>query len=298
MGIDNYYERFQIRNKTFDTMDWIEQSINKIEIKKASIDSSGNLEIGYPSYSAVHIFKEKEGPDNAILYTYREDNLKVGDMIVKQTFTDGIEKTENRETFLLFEESPRVDGSKNIRVFSTIEANAVIKESKGGYFPAYFKGEMRSESQIDYSLKGNIGTLDSTALVIVPVSQFQIKNNSVFSEIRSMKSSTPSHFSWEVADKDDITTTGMQYITVKKILKEPSITPEEPKDPSKNYLAAGSVVEVPTKGGFFAAIPNVKVLERKALKVVFEVPNEPGELEIWTKNEEGNEIPTKYTVVI
>lgn len=313
MVTDNYIERYKQKNdKTLKvSVDWIENSINQVDISKCYVDNKGELVIEDLLLKAVHIFKEKEGPDNAVLYTYRDDGLQLGDMIVKQAFDkNGEELLMNREVFLLFEEAPRVDGSTDIRVFSTIEANAIIKEANGTYFLGYFKGEMRSESQIDYALKVNLATLDSLAMLIVPRREFQVLNRHIFTEIKSTKTGESSYFSWEVSDKDDITTSGMQYVSIKKILREPEIIiedpeeeiptdPEEPTEPVvPAIIAANSTVEVVTSGGYFAADQNVKILQRKATLVVFEAPIMPGELNISTKNAEGEIITTKYMVII
>ena len=308
MVTDNYIERYKLRNdKTLKvSVDWIENSINQVDISKCHVDSKGELVIEDLLLKAVHIFKEKEGPDNAVLYTYRDDGLQLGDMIVKQAFDKhGEELLMNREVFLLFEEAPRVDGSTDIRVFSTIEANAIIKELNGTYFLGYFKGEMRSESQIDYALKVNLATLDSLAMLIVPRREFQVLNKHIFTEIKSTKTGESSYFSWEVSDKDDITTSGMQYVSIKKTLREPEIIIEDPEEeiPTEpvvpaNVIAANSTVEVVTSGGYFAADQNVKILQRKATLVVFEAPIMPGELNISTKNAEGEIITIKYMVII
>lgn len=308
MVTDNYIERYKLRNdKTLKvSVDWIENSINQVDISKCHVDNKGELVIEDSLLKAVHIFKEKEGPDNAVLYTYRDDGLQLGDMIVKQAFDKhGEELLMNREVFLLFEEAPRVDGSTDIRVFSTIEANAIIKELNGTYFLGYFKGEMRSESQIDYALKVNLATLDSLAMLIVPRREFQVLNKHIFTEIKSTKTGESSYFSWEVSDKDDITTSGMQYVSIKKTLREPEIIIEDPEEeiPTEpvvpaNVIAANSTVEVVTSGGYFAADQNVKILQRKATLVVFEAPIMPGELNISTKNAEGKIIDTKYMVII
>lgn len=308
MVTDNYIERYKQRNdKTLKvSVDWIENSINQVDISKCHVDNKGELVIEDLLLKAVHIFKEKEGPDNAVLYTYRDDGLQLGDMIVKQAFDKhGEELLMNREVFLLFEEAPRVDGSTDIRVFSTIEANAIIKELNGTYFLGYFKGEMRSESQIDYALRVNLATLDSLAMLIVPRREFQVLNKHIFTEIKSTKTGESSYFSWEVSDKDDITTSGMQYVSIKKTLREPEIIIEDPEEeiPTEpvvpaNVIAANSTVEVVTSGGYFAADQNVKILQRKATLVVFEAPIMPGELNISTKNAEGEIITTKYMVII
>ncbi len=308
MVTDNYIERYKLRNdKTLKvSVDWIENSINQVDISKCHVDNKGELVIEDLLLKAVHIFKEKEGPDNAVLYTYRDDGLQLGDMIVKQAFDKhGEELLMNREVFLLFEEAPRVDGSTDIRVFSTIEANAIIKELNGTYFLGYFKGEMRSESQIDYALRVNLATLDSLAMLIVPRREFQVLNKHIFTEIKSTKTGESSYFSWEVSDKDDITTSGMQYVSIKKTLREPEIIIEDPEEeiPTEpvvpaNVIAANSTVEVVTSGGYFAADQNVKILQRKATLVVFEAPIMPGELNISTKNAEGEIITTKYMVII
>lgn len=308
MVTDNYIERYKLRNdKTLKvSVDWIENSINQVDISKCHVDNKGELVIEDLLLKAVHIFKEKEGPDNAVLYTYRDDGLQLGDMIVKQAFDKhGEELLMNREVFLLFEEAPRVDGSTDIRVFSTIEANAIIKELNGTYFLGYFKGEMRSESQIDYALRVNLATLDSLAMLIVPRREFQVLNKHIFTEIKSTKTGESSYFSWGVSDKDDITTSGMQYVSIKKILREPEIIiedpeeeiPTEPEAPA-NVIAANSTVEVVTSGGYFAADQNVKILQRKATLVVFEAPIMSGELNISTKNAEGEIITIKYMVII
>lgn len=297
---DNYVERFKKRNNQQEDVDWISNSINKVQIKKGQINHLGNLSVEGNACDAVHIFQDKEGPNNAILYTYREDGFKLGDLIVKQSFKNGEELVGNRETYFLFEESPRVDGSENTRVFTTIEANAIVKAKAGTFFPAYFKGEMRTELKISYSAKSNVSTLDNLALLIVPRSQFQVHNKDTFEEIKNFKGAYGSNFSWEVEDKDEITTQGMQYVSIKKTLKVPNeTTPEEEEGENKlPILAAGSVARVPTNQAHFAATPPVKVTKRTATEITFDVPGEPGEIVIETKGENGEIITTPYLIVI
>lgn len=303
MVADNYIERFAKKSNLKQIhVDWIGRSMNKISFKKAVINGQGEMKLDEPFYEGVHIFREKEGPDDAILYTYRKDGLDVGDLIVKQTFRkDSSEIVDSRECFLLFEEAPRVDGSQEIRVFSTIEANVIAHEKGGSYFAAYFKGDMRNESQLDYSLKVNFAAPDMTALMIVPIKQRLVLNSDVYVDIKSVRSSkTTPGFSWRVEDKDELTTADVQYVSIKKILRDPEIE-EEPIDPTEPLLptlAAGVVHEVPTYGAHFAASRYVKITKRQARLITFEVPSTAGELEITTMNELGEEVKITYLVVI
>lgn len=282
-------------------MDWISNSINKVQIKKGRIDNLGNLSVEGNACDAVHIFQDKEGPNNGILYTYREDGFELGDLIVKQSFQYGEELVGNRETYFLFEESPRVDGSENTRVFTTIEANAIVEAKAGTFFPAYFKGEMRAKSLLDYSTKVNLAATDMVALLIVPIKQRVVLHSDVFIHIKSLRGAvTDYNASWQVEDKDDLTTAGMQYVSLRKTLREPitETPPIEPEEPVGPTITAGTTQQVPTYGAYFTASRSVKVIKRQAELITFEAPNTAGELVITTRNNLGEDIETTYLVAI
>lgn len=300
---DNYLERFaKKQNIKIKSVDWIKKSINKISFNKGLVNNNGDVKVIGFELSGVHIFKEREGPDNGILYTYRTDGLSTGDIIVKRSLNKNqIENEENQEVFILFEETPRVDGSADIKVFSTIEVNAIVKAKDETYFAAYFKGEMRRESLLEYSAKVNLAATDMVALLIVPVKQRVVLHSDVFTRIKSLRGAVTNYnVSWQVEDKDDLTTADMQYVSLRKTLREPitETSPIEPEKPVLPTIAAGTTQQVSTYGAYFAASRSVKVIKRQAELITFEAPSTVGELVITTRNSLGQDVPTTYLVVI
>lgn len=281
MGYLNRYNKKVSNNKPNAAKNpFIEMALNKIEIQKFE---SG--EANHRKLDAVLVFRDKEGPDAGILYTYQRDGLKVGDSFVK--------KGSNEETdayYLIIEEVKRVDGSATIRVFNVLETNVLVaRNNVENSLPGYLLSNLRNNIR-QSSREGSIMEI-KTATLIVPTG-YKIRLDDKLN-VRNLITNEESYASWLVEGIDDISTPGINYIHLGQVLKEDFKDEEEIGDYD---LVALSSLTLNTNRGYIKTTPSSTILERSADRVVVIVPDIKGEFIVETKDSLGDIIETKYTV--
>lgn len=305
--VDNYLERHRKRNddsaagQSSTGTDWIGKSINKVPIHKSVVNiNTGKLTISPDSMTAVHIFKEKEGPDNGILYTYTADGLKCGDLIVKNVEQVDLQDLAPKQVYMLYEESPRVDSSAFISVFTTLETNAIICIDTATYIAGYFMGRMKKLIGLDYRNEANIASADQDASLIVS-KDVKIYPATIIRGVKSFFDTEYPQYSWQVQDIDLTSSSTMQYVTISKTLSVPFTPIPEPEEEgvvNKTTLQAGQTLEVVTASGYITTNPSAMIIKKTASRITLEVPLIPGNFSIITKNSDGELITTEYLIEI
>lgn len=281
MGYLNRYNKKVSNNRPGSASNpFIEMALNKIKIQKFVSGETNQKKL-----DAVLVFRDREGPDSGILYTYEKDGLKVSDSIVKKG-----SKIETDAYYLITEEVKRVDGSANIRVFNVLETNVLVsKDSSGEVLPGYLLSNLRSN--IKNSTKEGIVLELKKATLIVPTSYRITLNNKL--NIRNLITKEESYASWLVEGIDDVSTPGINYIYLNQALKEDFVDEEEFGETS---IIALSSLTLETNMGYIKTTPSSTILERSANKVIVVVPDIEGDYSVETKNSSGDIIETKYTV--
>lgn len=256
MGYLDRYRKRVLGNPETAKANFIEMALNKITIQKYE---SG--EILESKYDAVLIFRDKEGPDYAKLYTYADDGLKVGDCIVKKG-----EREENDVYFLITEEVKRVDTSVKIRVYNTLEANvnvSVNDELK----PAYFTSNLRSK--IRASGRGGVEIEVKESVLVAPISY-----NLKLDEVLNISNLTTNHFpniSWQVYGTDDISSPTVAYHHLTQVMKKQEpVTGLSVNLDGKAYV--GEVIRIDSEHGFLETSVAATVVKRTATYVEVQVP--------------------------
>lgn len=277
----DYLTRYKKRVGGSETpiSDFIKHALNKIEVHK--------YESGEPigdSLEAVLIFKDKEGPDTAILYTYAEDGLKVGDSIIKKG-----QREENDSFFLILEEQKRVDTSVHIRVFNTLETNVNIlgsDEKKPAYAVSNLSSTIRTSER-----QG--GSIEVKKTVLVAPRKYRIRLEDIL-DLENLSTKEKSYASWRVEGIDDITSPHVVYAHLEQTTKKKDPVDEE-TEPNVETVKSGSILELVTEDGFIKTLPTSRVIERKATRVRIQVPSDTDTLTVTIK-ENGMEKETVYKV--
>lgn len=277
----DYLTRYKKRVGGSETpiSDFIKHALNKIEVHK--------YESGEPigdSLEAVLIFKDKEGPDTAILYTYAEDGLKVGDSIIKKG-----QREENDSFFLILEEQKRVDTSVHIRVFNTLETNVNIlgsDEKKPAYAVSNLSSTIRTSER-----QG--GSIEVKKTVLVAPRKYRIQLEDIL-DLENLSTKEKSYASWRVEGIDDITSPHVVYAHLEQTTKKKDPVDEE-AEPNVETVKSGSILELVTEDGFIQTSPTSRVIERKATRVRIQVPSDTDTLSVTIKKN-GMEKETIYKV--
>ena len=256
---------------------FIENALNKITIQK--------VESGEPlgeELEAVLIFKDKDGPDSGILYTYKDDGLDVGDTIVKK---GSIEETDSY--FILVEEVKRVDGSRVIRVFNTLEANVWLSlEADTKEYPGYIVSNLKK--QIDTDEKNTIITEGKHATVVIPKS-YGFNINDILS-IKNIISKEESYSDWRIDGKDDVSSPYIVYGFLTQTFKtgKDTPTPFTLTDSSPQVQnEPGSRKVLDSLNGYIKSDRLISILNRTELTVEIRLPTEQCDVNLDLKDANG-----------
>lgn len=233
------------------------------------------------------IFNDKEGPDDAFIFSKKQkntlNNFKKGDYFIY----DGT-------YFLIYEDVKLSNKELPFIKQRAVECNVIFNVNSTNYYGAFFS-TMRKMLENDL-VKSSVLVADERPIIVVP------KNSAFVTGISFMIENKP----WIVNDYDNITNKGITYLYLEKyIVKNQTVLPIQPL---MALGAAEALDETPTLialventletyGAFFAAVPKVEILERKKNSVKFSVPFGIDEVLISTKNDSGQIIETYYKVV-
>jgi len=237
------------------------------------------------------VYQYKEGPDEAIVYTFKEDDLRKGDYFVYD-HTD----------YLAYEDQKLVDENVNHKKHRAVECN-VSFSFQGDIYKGYFISTLRRKSDSDFEGK-QLLMPDEMPLLILPKND-SLTINSIFSI-----DDKP----WKIVEYDSITNKGITYYYLERDFKrnhgdeeetliqnfnfieeEVNFTQEpEPlfaafsiqaEEDTKHEMALRPLVDYyfSTEDAYFSATPKIDVINREKTKIHFQVPFGISEVAISTK---------------
>ena len=235
------------------------------------------------------VYQYKEGPDEAIVYTFKKDDLRKGDYFVY-----------DHVNYLVFEDQRLVDDSVDHKKHRAVECNVSFKFEEETY-KGYFLSSLRRKQQPDFEGK-ELLMADEMPLLILP-SNSKITINSRF-EIESKY--------WEVKEYDEISNKGITYYYINRYVKETSkeeevipvfdFVPEE-VDIFQSEVNGQSILRpeieyiFDTEDFYFASNPKVEIILREKNRIGFKIPFGISTISIETK-ESGVIIDKTYSVVL
>lgn len=259
-----FLDRYKKRQKRVfpDASDapFIENALNKTIVHRL-VDG----EPGEEPLEAVLIFKDKDGPDFAILYTYAEDGLEIGDTIVRLG-TPGDKLTN--AFFMIAEEVKRVDGSRVIKVFKLYETNSWVKVNDIS-LPAYVLSNLKKSIGSDEN--NRIVTEDKKALMVAP-SRYGFQINQYLRFVNFI-SDEPSYAGWRIEGIDDISSPFLNYIHLKQELR---LEETPPIVPDPDLLEPSSIITLESLNGYILTDAAIKIIKRNPMSVEIRLPSSPG----------------------
>lgn len=279
---DDYINRFKRKTEvekkaTSQIGDIIAQSLSKMDV----LVNSSTLAI-----PVAFINKDKEAFSEAVMYTYIDDGVVIGDMI---NVFDRI--------YLVYKELKNIKRDGYINKFNLIECNIKFTLNNSEVRAA-FKGPLRSKYSEEENLSDNFGvTSSSEAIIIFPnvgPNALNMKQNDYF---------TVDDQSWRIITIDKITNPGITYAAVEeyfapdleKISFNENALPLEEPPTNENILIAGITHNFATEMGYFKADKNINIVERTTSSVRFIIPFNIDEINIEVKRD--GQIVSEYYLV-
>lgn len=250
------YEADFIKNSSASTI---------IHVLRTDIDKNAALTIN-----------DKEGPDNAIVFTFIEEdndlNLLKGDYF---TWKD--------KTFFIYEDEYLVHESYYQKQ-KAYECNIKFTYDDleyDGYFIESLSKILNTSLVEDIIIEDN-----EKPLLIIPY----------FDWIKTGIKINIKNYIWKIIDFDILTNEKIAYIYLDRDFntKFEDIKEEKPQ----NSIQAESDFEVNTFNSYFTSSSPVKIVFRNNEKIIFKVPFGIDEITITTKNEHNENIIETYKVVI
>lgn len=235
------------------------------------------------------VYRYQEGPDEAIVYTFKKDDLRKGDYFVY-----------DHVNYLVFEDQRLVDESVDHKKHRAVECNVSFEFEEETY-KGYFLSSLRRKQKPDFEKK-ELLMPNEMPLLILPTN-LKITINSRF-RIESKY--------WEVKEYDEISNKGITYYYIDRYVKETSkeeevipvfdFVPEEvdilqSEVNGQNTLRPEIEYIFDTEDFYFASNPKVEIILREKNRIGFKIPFGISTISIETK-ELGVIIDKTYSVVL
>ena len=241
------------------------------------------------------VYQYKEGPDEAIVYTFKKDDLRKGDYFIF-----------DHVNYLVYEDQKLTDENNNHKKHRAVECN-VSFSFEGECYKGYFVSTMRRKSDPDLEGK-QILMPDEMPLLMLPKNS-KLTINSIFVIDDDDKP-------WKVVEYDAITNRGITYYYLERDYKRNIVEDENASEPVEiNFISEEEVVDqsaldsnlvfalrpltpyaFSTEEAHFSATPRVEIISREKNKIEFEVPIEVSSVLITTKHN-NEDIDVQYLVV-
>lgn len=252
------------------------------------------------------VFNNKEGSDEVIVFEAIEKNkesweyLKKGDYFVL-----------SNNYYLIFEEFKIVKSDLSYKKYKAAECNVVFTYDYN-YYNGVFLGSARKIIN-DTILKNSVLASDEGAILILP------SNDRLKIDLNLWIGNKP----WKIKDYDDITNSGIMYISlergIKKNLNENLVEEDDlamvyilnpdkivDQQPTSDFdetdliwsLRPMTEYTFSTNFAYFVSNPKVDITNRNINSVSFKIPYGIQEILISTKNSENEIIESLYKVVM
>lgn len=276
--MSNYLDRFRYKSgiekeNASRISDVIASSLSKYEVVIERLDKAIPI---------VFINNDKEGVDEAIIYSYNEDALVVGDYFY---FSD--------YWYLIYKEQKNVKRENYIDSFLAVKCN-INFDFNGQNIKAHYRGPMRMSRNPLSDLGDNFGvTSEMRSYIMVPTIS-DLKVNNEF-DVNGQ--------GFRIEEIDKSTTPGIYYLNVQKVNLvnttkqsdaqglEPLPTPEQVKK-----LYSGMEQTLTTEDGYIDFSYSVKIIERKNTQIKFILPSNINTITIVVKKD-GELFSQVYEVV-
>ena len=226
-------------------------------------------------------FKEKEGPDQVSVFTIKDatlsNNLAKGDYFI-----------HNNTYYLIYEKVKLIDENIIYLKHRARECNVSFSINNKTIY-GYFAGSMDKYTDISFEKSFLINDKQKPMLILPSLSFIEIG-----------KRITIGGRPWKIIDFDNITNSGITYISLDSSFEENIpvniIEPEE--EETNNILKPLVEYTFDTTMGFFASVPKVDIIERKSSSIKFSIPLGINNITISVKDSENEIVETEYKVVL
>lgn len=229
---------------------------------------------------AALIITDKEGPDTALVYTYKELNpnyelLKTDYFIWKNNF------------YFIYEDVDLVR-DLNYKKQKAYQCNVhfnVGDEHYHGYYVSSLAKYVDTTLQKDLNITDN----DKPILILPQFDWLEVG-------LKIIIKGKP----YKIIDFDIITNDCIAYVSLDRDFnsKQEDIIPTDNEFLTGDVLTAGVELELPIQYGYFKTNPSVEIISKTANSVKFIIPYGINSLDIWTKNSEKQDIINSYKVII
>lgn len=281
--MDDYINRFRRKVGAGATIsgqieDLIAESTSKVEVY---------LEGNENAIPVAFINKDKETGDEAVMYTYAEDGVAVGNYI---TFLD--------KTYLVYKEIRNIKRENFIKAFNLIGCNIHFTHLVNNIatdIKAFFRGSLRSPRLEERSLADELGITSIDKVYILLPSKYKMRVN----EDINITDIDGVDKGWKTTVVDSISNPGISYVAMREFsiadTNKISETQKPDYDPTLKELIAGIEYTFDTQSAFIKANKPIKIISRAATSVKFSVPFGTGDI-IITIKKDGLESSTSYVV--
>jgi len=234
---------------------------------------------------AALVFNYKEGPDNVIVFTLKEDDLLKADYFTFDTVN-----------YLVYENMKLTDGEVDYKKQRAVECNVTFTHNAITYM-GYYTSSVRTITENEFI--GSQAILpDETPLLILPTNALTIGD-------RFTIEGKP----FKIQEFDSITNKGISYLYLERdfVTKDATAISElQVETIYLNETNAGSTILRPmteytftTEDAYFTSTPRIEILSRTLTEVTFRVPFGISSVTIGTRSVTGGpEISVPYTVVL
>lgn len=267
--MDDYINRFRRKNGAGAKIsnqieDFIAESTSRIEIY---------LEGNVNAIPVVFINNDKEGIDEAIIYTYKDSGLSVGKYFTWEEWT-----------YLVYKEIKNVKRENYINSFNAVKCN-INFDFNGSNIKAFFRGPMRLHRTVLDEASQSLGfDANMRSVVLVPS----------FLGIDLLTEFYLDGTGWRVETVDRFTTPGISYLnialknlvdTTKVSINEPLVQPLLLNESvaAIEQLDPGITYTFNTEDAYIKSSAPIEIQERRKTSIKFIIPFGTKELEIETK---------------
>lgn len=258
--------------------EFIEKSASSVEALRES--TSTNIK-------AVIISERKEGGNETILFTYAEDDIKIGEFI-----------TYRNKTYLVYNQY-EIIFSKEFYKHKLIECNVTMKNASVSQ-RAYYISSLRKYVSLANDTDSYIPYEFSTQRPVMITKE----NTNIKPGDRFLVNGEP----FIINDIDKLSNSGVYYMSIEKSTIIPGVDntttetaqsiPTPTTDDLTGDIVAGENITITTNSAYAVFSTDVDIISKNATTIVFEAPIGVQNLTVKTKDGNGDIVTTNYRIVM
>ena len=229
---------------------------------------------------AALILTDKEGPDTSLVYTYKDRNIE-NELLKADYFT------WKNNTYFVYEDVDLIRDT-NFKKQKAYQCNVSFKVGNN-YYCGYYISSL--SKYVDTNLQSNLNITDNDKpILILP------EYNWLEVGLKIVIKGKP----YKIIDFDIITNEKIAYISLDRdfISKQEDEVAIDEEFSMGDVFKAGVEIELPIQYGYFKTIPSVEIVSKTANTVKFIIPYGISTIDIWTKNNDKQDIINTFKVVI